>query len=275
MEIRDHCLKIVQSESLEAKLSLPSGELTDLRPGPAIRLESPGRPEELRIVPASAARVPSIEGMPDPAQRRRIVHAFANHELQAAELFAWALLAFPDSPAEFRRGLLRILREEQVHCRLYSKRLKSWDMRLGDHPVSGYFWNKVSGFLTPAHFVCAMSLTFENANLDHTIDYAEAARKAGDEETARLLDRIHEDEIGHVRFGWHWLARLKNERKSMADAYLEHTCWPLRPALARGGVFHPEGREAAGLDADFLRMLAEADGEPSPEDGTEGAGRGR
>ena len=30
--------------------------------------------------------------MRDPAQRARILHALANHELQAIELFAWALL---------------------------------------------------------------------------------------------------------------------------------------------------------------------------------------
>jgi len=36
-------------------------------------------------------------------------HALANHELQAIELFAWAVLAFPDTPIAFRRGLIAIL----------------------------------------------------------------------------------------------------------------------------------------------------------------------
>lgn len=266
MEVRDHCLGILQSESLDAKLRAPSVSLSDRRPGPAVRFERPRRPPELEIVPAAEAPVPSIEGMPDPAQRPRILHAFANHELQAVELFAWALLAFPGSPAAFREGLLGILREEQMHCRLYAKRLDAFGVRLGDFPVSGYFWNKARGFETPAHFVCAMSLTFENANLDHSLDYAEAARASGDEETARLLERIHRDEIGHVRFGWRWLAQFKRSEQSMADAYLEHLGWPLRPVLARGKTFHPEGREAAGIDAEFIRMLADAE--------TDEAGRG-
>jgi hypothetical protein len=44
----------------------------------------------------------------------------------------------------------------------------------------------------------------------------------------------------------------------MRDAYLANVAWPLRPALARGPVFHPESRVAAGLSAEFVEMLAAA-----------------
>ena len=33
-----------------------------------------------------------------------------------------------------------------------------------DFPVSGWFWSKVEAITTPLAFLCAMSLTFENAN---------------------------------------------------------------------------------------------------------------
>ena len=65
--------------------------------------------------------MPPIAGMRDPAQRARILHALANHELQAIELFAWALLAFPDAPLAFRRGLVAILADEQRHLALYMR----------------------------------------------------------------------------------------------------------------------------------------------------------
>ncbi len=111
---RDYARAIVTAETLADKL-VPPGELALEDPEPALRLPAPGRPANLAIVPGRNARVPPIAGMPDPNQRARILHALANHELQAIELFAWALLAFPDAPTAFRRGLVAILADEQRH----------------------------------------------------------------------------------------------------------------------------------------------------------------
>ena len=258
MEIRTFAHRIVASPRVADKLRPPSRSLTDDAPGCPLRVKRPGRGAALAIVPSTASRVPAAAGFCDPAQRPRILHALANHELQAVELFAWALLAFPDAPAAFRRGVLDILREEQAHVRLYQRRLEAYGKSLGDYPVTGYFWGKIDGLVTAAHFVCAMSLTFENANLDHTDEYAAAARSAGDQETAAVIDRIHDDEIGHVGFGWRWLKALKDEDESMWSAYVSRIDWPLRPALARGANFSPEGRVAAGLEPEFIRRLEAA-----------------
>ncbi|HXF58995.1 MAG TPA: DUF455 family protein [Candidatus Saccharimonadales bacterium] len=203
--------------------------------------------------------VPSLEGMHDPAQRRRILHALANHELQAAELFAWALLAFPDAPPDFRRGLVRILLDEQRHTRMYIARVEDAGARFGDYAVNGYFWGKVGTITTPLRFLCAMSLTFENANLDHTEEYAEAARRAGDTKTAAVIDRVHRDEIEHVRFGWTWLQVFKRQDESAWDAFRANLTWPLTPKKARGRTFRRDGREAAGLDAEFIDRLEQSE----------------
>jgi uncharacterized ferritin-like protein (DUF455 family) len=257
MEIRDFAQTVVTTEDLAVKLAPAPAGLTDDSPGPAVRFEKPGRPPGLEF--QRRIEVPSIEGMPDPAQRPRILHALANHELQAAELFAWALLAFPDAPGDFRRGLLRILDDEQRHTRMYIARVEDAGARFGDFPVNGYFWSKIESITSPLRFLCAMSLTFENANLDHTIDYEEAARRAGDAKTAAVIERVHRDEIEHVRFGWTWLQIFKREDESAWDAFRANLTWPLRPAKARGRSFHREGREAAGLDAEFIRRLEETE----------------
>jgi uncharacterized ferritin-like protein (DUF455 family) len=262
VELREFALRVVTSEDLEEKLGPPPGGwagLTDERPGPPLRLRRPGRPPGLAIAPASRGRVPAIGGMADPAQRARILHALANHELQAVELFAWALLAFPGAPADFRRGLAAVLADEQRHARMYAARCEALGLGFGELPVTGYFWGKVGAIRSPRDFVCAMSLTFENANLDHTTDYAAAARRAGDEKTAAVVERVHRDEVEHVRFGWCWLGRLKGEGETMWDAYRASLTWPLRPAKARGARFDRAGREAAGLEAEFIRRLEESE----------------
>jgi uncharacterized ferritin-like protein (DUF455 family) len=258
-ELRDIALRILLTPELEAKLRPPPARATDERPGPPFIAGQPARPPELAIASWREVRVPPLEGMADPRQRPRIVHALANHELQAVELFAWAILAFPLAPAEFRAGLLRILADEQRHTRWYLERLTAWGVKLGDYPVTGYFWSKVPGLTTPLRFVCAMGLTFENANLDHCADYAGAARAAGDGRTADLLDRVGADEVGHVRFAVRWLEAWKGEGASQSETYRENVTWPLRAALARGRSFRTEPRERAGIDPEFIHVLSEAE----------------
>jgi len=255
MELRDFARRIVESSSLVVKLTPPDEEVSDERPGPPLRIRWPTRPRELAIA-RQPVRVPAVQGLGDPDQRLRILHGLANHELQAAELFAWALLAFPEAPSEFRRGLLDILQDEQRHTRMYIARLEAHGGRMGQFPVSGYFWSKVEDIHSPLDFICAMSLTFENANLDHTTESAAAARQGGDAKTAAVIDQVHRDEIEHVRFGWTWLQVFKGADEAAWDAYARSLSWPLRPQKARARRFHPEGRRAAGLDEDFIRRLA-------------------
>ena len=256
---RAYAERIVTATSLDGKLEPPPelGDAAfeyDAAPPPPRRLAAPGRPAELPIVPGRHTRVPPIQGMRDPQQRARILHALANHELQAIELFAWAVLAFPDTPIAFRRGLVAILADEQRHLRLYLERLAAHRVTFGDQPVTGHFWNKLEHLTGPCEFVCAMNLTFENANLDFAGDYARAAREVGDDATAVALDQVHEDEIRHVHFGWVWLRRLTGTDDAW-QAYLAHVKPPLGPARARGARFDREARRRAGFDDDFIAQL--------------------
>jgi uncharacterized ferritin-like protein (DUF455 family) len=256
--VRDYAEQIVRSDDLATKLAPPPADLELADALPPLRLPSPGRPPALRIVPVKRGVVPPVEGMRDPAQRARILHALANHELQAIELFAWALLAYPDTPPLFRRGLLAILADEQRHFALYATRLAAFSTAFGDHPVTGHFWNKLDHLATPLHFICAMGLTFENANLDFANDYALAARACNDTQTAAVLDQVHTDEIAHVHFAWTWLRRLAPPDADPWETYLAHTRPPLGPRRARGKNFDAEARRRAGFDATFISKLAES-----------------
>lgn len=258
LTLRDYARRVVLGETLADKLAPPPDGLPLADAEAPLWLAAPGRPAELAIVPGRAGRVPPLAGMRDRGQRARILHALANHELQAIELFAWALLAFPAAPEPFRRGLVAILADEQRHLGLYLERLAAHHTSFGDHPVTGHFWHKLDHFRTPLRFCCAMGLTFENANLDFANEYAAAARAAGDEETARVLEVVHEDEISHVRFGWVWMNKLAEaEPASQAawETYVANLEWPLSPARARGKTFSAEARRRAGLDEEFIRAL--------------------
>ena len=255
MQLREYAESIIFATSLAGKLARPPQDIEDTSPGPAVRVPAPDRPDNLRIAPARAVKVPPLKGMQDISQRRRILHALANHELQAAELFAWMLLAFPEEPASFRRGLLNILVEEQEHCQLYLDRLAAFGGAFGDYPVTGHFWHRIGDVNTPIDFLCVMGLTFENANLDFAGDYAKAAREVGDEATAVAIDKVHKDEIRHVAFAWRWLTKWKPDTETCWETYERTIAHPLSPERARGKVLDRDAREQAGLDEEFISNL--------------------
>lgn len=259
--LNEFAVALLNAETLDGKLAPPPSGLADDARAEPLRVAAPRRPAGLEIVEGRRARTPPVEGMADPAQRRRILHAFANHELQAAELFAWALLAFPDAPPAFRRGLVGILADEQRHCRAYIARIEALGGRFGDHPVSGHFWRKAPSIATPLQFVCAMGLTFENANLDFAAEHAAAAERAGDTATAAALRIVHDDEIRHVAFAYEWLRAWKPDGTSAWDTYVAAAQPPHGPSRARGARYDAASRRAAGIDEEFVARL----GETSPD----------
>ena len=257
MTVREFAERLVRATDVATKLEAPPRGLPDVDRGEAVFVAAPGRTAELTVQPGRKVRVPSLAGMPDPAQRVRILHALANHELQAAELFAWALLAFPDAPSAFRRGCLVILAEEQEHCRLYVERLAEHGAHFGAFPVTGHFWHQLATVRSPLEFLVVMGLTFENANLDFTLEHADAAREAGDEATAAVLERVHHDEIRHVRFARRWVLRFDPTATSLWEAYERNLPYPLTPSRARGKRLDVEARRRAGLGDDFVQRLTE------------------
>ncbi len=249
--------RVIEESSIDAKLRPPAAPLIDGGWSRVPAPRRPGRPADLEIQSARTVKVPPVDGLRDVDQRQRIVHGLANHELQAAELYAWALLAF-EAPLEFRADLYRILLDEQRHSRMYIARLEAMGGRFGMHPVSGYFWNKIDDFNSPLKFICSMALTFENANLDHTVDMMQIASEIRDPKTRAIAERIHRDEIEHVRFGWKWLNRLKPPQLTAWQTYEANLAWPISAGRAVGRRFYEEARAEVGMSEDFLTELYRA-----------------
>ncbi len=262
MNVNDYAEKVLYSESLSEKLSA-SGETIefDFRQADISPICQPGRPDSLQLQSsknAARAQLPARPSLVDDASRGLLLHFFANHELLATELMALALLKFPDAPEDFRRGLYKTMRDEQVHTRWYLRRMEDCGVTLGDYPVSRFFWDTVSEMDTPFDYVSRLSLTFEQANLDYSRHYAAILREAGDEKSARIMDRIYNDEIRHVGYGLQWFRHWKAGGQSDWQAYRSNLSLPLSPSRAKGNGtdYNREGRLAAGLDDDFVRHLA-------------------
>lgn len=259
MELRDLAERILFATSLEEKLALPElGSITDEHPGHAlVAPPAPGRPANLRFKPSGTGRgeFPGCRHLERPAERGRLLHFFANHELLATELMALVLLRFPDAPPSFRRGVLQTLRDEQDHTRLYVQRMEESGVTFGELPVSGYFWRAISGMESPIDYVAGLSLTFEQANLDFCRHFAGAFHQIGDAQTSTLLQGIYRDEIAHVAYGLKWFRRWKNPDESDWEAFCRQLKFPLSPQRAKGFSLNVQGRREAGLDTEFIAEL--------------------
>jgi len=257
MEIRAFAEQVLLSETIEAKLRPLVEPSIDLAPGSVFRVSRPTRPSHLQFAGRKQAPLmPHANTFPDPAKRALAHHIMANHELQALEVMAFTLLAFPEAPPEFRQGMVVIMADEQRHTRMHIERAAVLGLEFGAVPVNGYFWEKAQQFTSVLDYLAGLPLTFEGCNLDHTLEFAAAFEAAGDQRSAALMRVIHRDEIEHVRFGLDWLRRLKPAGQSDWEAYTAHLHWPLRAEKSKGKTFHREPRLAAGMSEEFLAELA-------------------
>jgi uncharacterized ferritin-like protein (DUF455 family) len=183
-----------------------------------------------------------------------MAHTFLHHELQAAELMAWAVLAFPDTPLAFRRGQLAILDDEVRHMQLYRAYLEELGFAFGAFPVRDWFWERVPRAETPAQFVAVLGIGFEGGNLDHAARFAARLRAVDDEAGAAIEARVAEEEIPHARFALHWFEKFAGA----ADfaTWMRHLPPPLSPLVMRGEPIDREARRRAGFSDAFIDELA-------------------
>ncbi len=144
---------------------------------------TPTRPAKLQFAGRKEAPLmPSRQAFRDPAKRAVAHHIMANHELQALEVMAFTLCAFPEAPREFRSGMVRIMADEQRHTRMHIERSAELGLEFGGLPVNGYFWQKAQEFRSPLDYLAGLPLTFEACNLDHTLQFEEFFAEAGGQE---------------------------------------------------------------------------------------------
>lgn len=186
------------------RFSVGSGPLPPARPA---------RPESPALCAPTAVpkrRFGTVEG------RAATLHALAHIEFNAIDLafdmaarFAAEIAASGLSPDEFVFDWFRIGAEEAGHFALAARRLGDLGSHYGAFPAHDGLWDAA---IETADSVLARlaiaPMVLEARGLDVTPGMAQRFRKAGDEETARIIDRIQRDEIGHVAAGVRWFTRL-------------------------------------------------------------------
>ena len=260
--IEDWCRAFLTGEDRASKLDavrqLPPRSDWVWQSAPnAQRLDGPSRPAPWDVVQRSP-KTPTRGAMVHAGQRAHLMHTLAHHELQAAELFAWAILAFPDTPQAFREGLLRIAVEELEHLGLYRAHLQRLGSDYPTEPVRDWFWERGGQCTTPEQFVAFMGLGLEGANLEHSARFAEWFRAAGDDAGAQALEQVEREEVAHVAFARKWFERLTGAELTL-DLWQAYLPSPLTPAVFRGRPLNRTARRRAGLSDQFLDDLEAAE----------------
>lgn len=243
----------VSTSDLRVKLAPPAVPTRFRERGVPLRMLAPGRPAEFRAA-KRGERTPKLEALKEPHYRARAMHAFFHHELQAAELMCWALLAFSDAEVEFRKGLLGICLDEIRHMNLYREHIEALGSKLGDFGVREWFWKRVPSCPSKLSFVAVMGMGLEAANLEYAADFAARFRAVGDEAGALIQERIAKEEIAHVGFATRWFSRWTGGCDF--EVWAAELPPPLSPWVMHGNPIAEQARQRAGMSAEFLAALA-------------------
>jgi uncharacterized ferritin-like protein (DUF455 family) len=226
------------------------------RDPPVRRIARPGRPAQWRIVARSPA-TPRPEALVERSARAKLFQRFVHHELQAAELFAWAVLAFPATPRAFRAGLVRLCGEEIAHLRLYRDHLRTLGAEFESFPVRDWFWERVPSCVDAAAFVALQGVGLEGANLEHSARFAAQFFAVGDERAAAILERVGQDEIAHVAFAKKWFEHFTGAELTF-ETWSAKLPAPLSASVLQGRPINRAARKRAGLDDAFVDALESA-----------------
>lgn len=256
MHYVDFAKNLLLGTSIEDKLLYPKDLVFDQISQSFNLPKSPGRVKKIEF-DNSQVKFPKSSSFHLSDKRALALHFFANHELLAIEMMASALLMYPDIGSDmlqFKKGLVKTIQDEQKHLKLYMGRMKDFGVELGDFPLNDFFWRSMENLKTPTHFYSAMALTFESANLDFAQYYEKSFLAVEDNESAKIMRIVFEDEISHVALGAYWLNQWRGET-DLWSYFSTHLPGVMTPARAKGIHFDRSSRERAGLDNDFLNHL--------------------
>jgi len=189
--------------------------------------------------------------------RLALIHALAHIEFVAIDLALDAAGRFgAEMGREFVDDWLGVAADEAMHFALLARRLRTLGSFYGAMPAHDGLWEAARD---TAHDVAArlaiVPMVLEARGLDVTPGAITKFANAGDERTARILQRILDDEIRHVRFGTkHFVDVCQKRSESPPAAWkrlvAQHFHGAVKPP------FNDSARDQAGLSREFMAGVA-------------------
>jgi uncharacterized ferritin-like protein (DUF455 family) len=195
--------------ALAAALSLAVDAVPGLDVSDADKL-IPGRPQRPLLIHPS--RVPH-RGLGTAEGRAAMIHAVAHIEFNAINLALDACWRFRDMPKDFYTDWLSVAQDEARHFLMLHARLAELGHAYGDFSAHNGLWEAAEK--TKHDVLVRMALVprvLEARGLDVTPGMIEKLRQIGDNETARILGVILEEEVRHVAIGTRWYRSLCAQR---------------------------------------------------------------
>lgn len=217
--------------------------------------ERPARPGQPELLPPN--RMPKRGKGGSERSRIALWHALAHIEFVAIDL---ALDMAGRFGQEIGPGLvsdfLSVAADEAMHFALLARRLRHLGSHYGALPAHDGLWDAAH---ETRHDVAArlavVPMVLEARGLDVTPATLERVRAAGDDTGARILQRILDDEIRHVRFGATHFDAICAERGESTDSLWKN----LVARHFRGAVkppFNDSARQRAGLPRSLYAGVA-------------------
>jgi len=217
--------------------------------------DRPARPARPELLPPG--RMPRRGKGGSERGRIALWHALAHIEFVAIDLALDMAGRFGATMGEeFVSEFLSVAADEAMHFALLDRKLRSMGSFYGALPAHDGLWQAAE---ETSHDVAArlaiVPMVLEARGLDVTPATLQRVRALGDMHGARILERILDDEIRHVRIGTRHFLQFcettgespENRWQSLVNSYFRGRLKP---------PFNDSAREAAGLSRSFYAGIA-------------------
>lgn len=217
--------------------------------------ERPAAPDRLELLPPN--RMPKRGKSGSERGRIALWHALAHIEFVAIDLALDMAGRFGEGMGrEFVSDFLSVAADEAMHFALLDRKLRRLGSHYGALPAHGGLWQAAHDTRHDVRArLAVVPMVLEARGLDVTPAMRDRVRAQGDEDGARILQRILDDEIRHVRFGTkHFIASCDEARE------MPEKCWKMLVERHFRGTLKPpfndSARSAAGLSREFYAAIA-------------------